>query len=97
MRNPGVAMVWTTRTYSLFDDGRGNPLISFGDPESVEWYAQGKPATRAQILASIESGMPALMSLAMTQEGAVKELMTARDKFIERHVPNEKTVEAPSV
>lgn len=87
LRNPGVTLLWTTKTYSLFDDGHGRPLISFGDPESLEWIAEGRPATREEILLSIESGMPALMAIAQTQEGAVAELLKTRDRFIEKYVP----------
>jgi hypothetical protein len=87
-RNPSVTLLWTTKTYSLFDDGHGKPLITFGDPESVEWIAEGRPATRTEILRSIETGMPALMNLAMSQEGAVKFLLESRDNFIARYVPS---------
>src|SRR5262245_25131465 len=34
-RNPGVTLLWTTRRYTIFNDGRGNPLIEIGDPTSV--------------------------------------------------------------
>ncbi|MBO0887465.1 hypothetical protein J2P12_00030 [Candidatus Bathyarchaeota archaeon] len=87
LRNPGVTMLWTTKTYSLFDDGKGRPLIHMGDPEAVEWYAQGRPATREEVLSSIQSGMPALMTLAMQQEGAVKYLINTREEFERRYLP----------
>jgi hypothetical protein len=63
-RNPGVMLIWTAREYSVFDDGAGRPLISIGDPESIEWWAERKRATRAQIWASVESGLPFLQKLA---------------------------------
>ena len=85
-RNPGVTLVWTTRSYSIFMDGKDKPLLSMGDPESLEWYCQGRLAKRDEILHSIAGGMPALMSVAMTQEGAVKELLKMRDAFIEKYV-----------
>ena len=47
-RNPGVTMLWTTRDYSVFDDGAGKPLICMGEPTSVEWYCRGKLATREE-------------------------------------------------
>jgi hypothetical protein len=86
-RNPGVTLLWTTKTYSVFDDGHGRPLITFGEPESVEWYAEGREATRQEILQSIETGMPALMALAMQQEGAVKHLLATKEAFVARFVP----------
>ena len=56
LRNPGVAMVWTTKRVTAFkaDDG---VLFRMGEPEGIEWYAEGGPATRAQIFASIDEGM----------------------------------------
>jgi hypothetical protein len=86
MRNPGVAMLWTCRDYAVFDDGKGKPLIHMGEPSSVEWYAKGIAATREQVLASIDSGMPALMAIARTEPGAVQELQEARARF-EKYLP----------
>jgi len=80
-RNPGVTMLWTCLDYSVFDDGHGKPLIHMGDAHRVEWYAEGKSATRAQIEESISSGLPALVAVAAQQEGAMKFLMEARERF----------------
>jgi hypothetical protein len=85
-RNPGVSMLWTTNTYTVFDDGRGGRLLHMGEPSSVEWYACGKPATREQVLASVDSGFPALAQMALKQEGAMAYLNECRAKF-ERHLP----------
>jgi hypothetical protein len=57
MRNPGVAAVLVTRTWRPFDDGEGRILIRMGDPERVEWYAERRLATRAEVEASIASGV----------------------------------------
>ena len=65
-RNPGVTLLWTTRTYRIFDDGEGRPLIEMGEPEDIEFYAEGKPATRAQIDQSVTDGLPNLESLVQT-------------------------------
>jgi hypothetical protein len=59
-RNPGVACVWVTRGYRLVSDGRGGALLRIGDPTEVSWWAEGRPATRAEVLASIDSGLPLL-------------------------------------
>ncbi len=58
-RNPGVACIWITRTYKPFNAGNG-VLFSLGEPETVEWYAEGRVATRAEVDASISSGLPLL-------------------------------------
>lgn len=80
LRNPGVTLIWITRTYRLFDDGRGNPLIEIGLADAVQWWAEGRAATREEVQRSVESGYPALLEVAEQQDaqqpdaGAVAEL-----------------------
>lgn len=62
-RNPGVTLVWQTLRPAVFGDGQGGVLFNIGKPHCVEWYAQGRAATRAEILESITSGTPALLEL----------------------------------
>lgn len=64
-RNPGCCAVWTTTSYSLFavGDEKGGFLIKVGDPEKVEWFAEGRAATRAEVVASIDSGVPILRDM----------------------------------
>jgi len=81
LRNPGVAMVWVTREYEIFNDGKGRPLIQMGEPERVEWYAQGRNATRDEVQASIDSGLPNLEAIARLQDGAPAELRRYIDRF----------------
>lgn len=67
LRNPGVALLWWTRSFTVFRPQVGNtamPLISLGEPDQVRWFAMGRPATRAEVIASIESGLPALRDMA---------------------------------
>ena len=82
-RNPGVVMLWNTRTYDVFKvDHKGTGiLIQMGEPESVEWFAEGRPATRAEVVASIESGLPALENLAREERGAQEALDRKRQQF----------------
>ena len=58
-RNPGVALVWATRKVRPFRVGDG-VLFNIGEPEWVAWFAEGRAASRAEVLASIESGFPIL-------------------------------------
>ncbi|WP_249158271.1 hypothetical protein [Bradyrhizobium jicamae] len=58
-RNPGVTLLWTTLKYFPFKAGKG-VLFNVGDPKRVEWFCEGRPATRADVLASIDSGYPLL-------------------------------------
>lgn len=66
-RNPGVALIWVTKSYRPFR-AQGGHLFRMGDPTSVEWLAQGRSATREEVLASIDSGLPQLAVLA-AQDG----------------------------
>jgi len=63
-RNPGVAAVWITRSFEVFNDGTGKPLITVGEAESVSWWREGRVATRAEVEDSISGGMPALLTAA---------------------------------
>lgn len=90
-RNPGVTLLWTTKRYSFFDNGHGKKLIRIGDPERLQWFAHGRAATRAEVAASVESGLPALLAIAEEQDrreglGAVEQLHKMRAAF-EQHYP----------
>lgn len=63
-RNPGVALVWASMRWKPVSDGRGGVLFDIGEPVSVRWFAEGRPATRDEVLASIESGLPLLREMA---------------------------------
>lgn len=62
MRNPGVTLVWVTRDWTAFEVpvGEAGVLYRFGDPTEHHWYAHGRPATRDEVIASFESGLPTL-------------------------------------
>lgn len=59
LRNPGATALWTTRKPALIHVHNGT-LFNIGDPEHVEWFAEGREATRAEVEASIVSGLPLL-------------------------------------
>ena len=84
-RNPGVVMLWITRQFEVIRVDNGY-LLQMGEPESVEWWAESKPATRSQVEASIESGLPNLEALARTEKGGLEFLAQARKRF-ERWLP----------
>lgn len=62
LRNPGVALVWVTRKFVAFRAQLGQPglLCDMGEPTALHWFAEGREATRPEILASIETGLPML-------------------------------------
>lgn len=63
-RNPGVTLVWNCRGYNLERVDNG-VLFRVGEPsQPLEWYAEGRTATYAEIMHAIETGLPALMGAA---------------------------------
>ena len=91
MRNPGVACLWTCRDYKTFKvagDNSGDFLIRIGEPGRIEWYAEGRPATRAEVLASIDSGFPLLEKEARSQSlEALKALREDHREVVEKFIP----------
>jgi hypothetical protein len=61
-RNPGVTLLWTCVSYKPFRDSDGGVLFRVGDPWNIEFMCQGRTATRAEILESMDSGLPSLMA-----------------------------------
>ena len=64
-RNPGVSVIWLTKKMQRVPDQLGSWLIKVGDPVSVRFFREGREATREEIVASIESGMPLLRRYAI--------------------------------
>lgn len=62
-RNPGVTLIWFCRAYRTLKEP-GGLLFRIGTPHRLEWYAEGRQATRAEVLASVESGQPILRAQA---------------------------------
>lgn len=82
-RNPGVTMLWTS-TYSTFRPYHGGSgiLFAFEEPTAVEWWARGSPATRVEVVESVDSGFPLLLEQAQLQGvEAIKALIAMRADF----------------
>lgn len=100
-RNPGVACVWVTREWKPFRAQTGNHgvLFNLGDPTHVAFYCEGRPATRAEVLHSVDTGIPLLQELANAQgPDAVAALSRMRADF-ERYLPpsnDDRTDEQPA-
>jgi hypothetical protein len=83
-----VSVVWRTRSCSLFDDGSGGMLFKVGQPEQVDWYLHGQPATRAESLAALEVSYQKLVVLAQADEpDAVSTLVHLR-AVAEQYLPS---------
>lgn len=84
MRNPGVGLVWVTKQgrYKRYRAHGGSGwLFDIGEPESVSWWAEGRPATRAEIEHSIDTGYPSLRELADEEGPAAVRVL---DRYMER-------------
>jgi len=65
-RNPGAVAVWVSLGFHVFDHTNG-PLFDLGEPVQVLWFCEGRRATRAEVEASIDSGLPILTEQAKAQ------------------------------
>jgi hypothetical protein len=83
-RNPGVVALWTTLSYRVFRAPNGGALFEIGKSEHIEFYAEGRNATREEILASMESGLQDELMPRAVAEGsdAVAELQAMYDKAL---------------
>lgn len=81
-RNPGVAVLWSTRTYQRFRVDNG-VLFQIGPAHRVQWFAEGREATHDEVVASIRSGVPALVDVARDQS---KEALAALAKQLHQAV-----------
>jgi ribosomal protein L24E len=90
-RNPGVTALYVTSVYQAFREGDGVLFNIERRPHRVEWFREGRPATRAEVAEAFATGCGALKDQAAL-EGATEEF----DKMLkdaERLWPKE---EAPA-
>lgn len=77
-RNPGVMVLWASlRPPKPFNDGQGGLLLEVQRPERIEWWSQGRLASRDECQESISSGLPILREAAANDpdpDGAIAEL-----------------------
>ena len=86
-RNPGVMCLWETKTYKPFAAGQG-VLIRLGDPIRTDWWAEGRLATRDEVMAAIDTGYPLLEKVARDEGSDAVDELTARRRFVvQRLVP----------
>lgn len=83
--NPGVIIEWVSSTARVFQATR-SLLFELGEPESVHWFTEGRPATRNEALQAIESAAAKL--LAMVGDDAVaQEAVRVRMRTIQSYLP----------
>ena len=95
-RQPGVALLWVTKEFRLHvvrpdpaNGVQGGLLFEIGEPSETVWLREGRPATRAEVEESIDTGYPLLLAEAEAEgPDAVAELERRRE-VIARLLPGE--------
>ncbi|MBC6444599.1 MAG: hypothetical protein GDA50_04095 [Alphaproteobacteria bacterium GM202ARS2] len=65
-RNPGVTLLWTTKSYQVQKVDNGY-IIRMGRPTNIEFWAKGTPAKLAQVEDSVRTGLPVLHDAARVE------------------------------
>lgn len=86
-RNPGVAAILTTDHYKLFGDGRGGVLVEMGKPLRVDWWREGRAATRDEVAHSIDTGLPTLERIANDEGPEAAEALAQQRRKAEAWMP----------
>lgn len=63
-RNPGVSLIWITSYYKLERYPDGVLFRLYRDPAELSYWAEGRTATRNEIMESINTGLPILQKVA---------------------------------
>lgn len=97
-RNPGVTCLWTTEEYTIFKaKGGTGALFRIGEPLEIKFYAEGRKSTFAELMHSIDTGLPLLVAEAEKDgEEAVQELhkyVETAMNLIYKVYPNEPAIE----
>lgn len=68
-RNPGVMAAYTSRTWLPKPVSNGI-MLGIGEPENVEWWTQGRMATKDEAANALEEGYKVLQSVCNDEEEA---------------------------
>jgi hypothetical protein len=88
-RNPGAVCVWVTKSFKPFKVGPTDWLIKMDEPTQVIWYTEGKLATRQQVVDSIDSGLPAIMDIALEEGPEAVDMLVKYRTRVEKYLPKE--------
>jgi hypothetical protein len=86
--NPGVTLIWITRSYGIIPV-RDSWLLSLGDPEELIWRAHGRDATRQEILDAIHKGLPHLRRVAEFESPAAVRALEEKIETVMKLIPRE--------
>lgn len=81
--NPGLTVLWTTLSCRPWRPPGGGILFELGEPEHIEYYTEGRIATREEVLSVLEERIPKLMNEAV-KEGpeSIAELNRRYDRAV---------------
>jgi hypothetical protein len=83
-RNPGVSLLWTTKSYKPFRaDGGSGALFQLGEPTDLKFYAKGRAATLAEIWESVDSGYPVLQKMAQEDGPDAMKILNQQRRLFE--------------
>jgi hypothetical protein len=87
-RNPGVVAVWVTDRYDVWfprpDEG---PLIRIGTPLKVDWFREGRTATRFEVATSMGEGLADLRQAAIAEGPKSVLELDSMVKLAEEYLP----------
>lgn len=78
MENPGVSAVITTQGWSIISDGRDGVLWKFDYISGVLWRAEGREASRSEVLAAFDISAERLLALDANPESVERRVREAR-------------------
>jgi hypothetical protein len=82
LRNPGVACVWFGRPTGWTVERVPNGILfNVGEPSRVMWRTQGRDATRAEALASLDSGFLLLQEKCQRDRDPARSLAELDEQF----------------
>lgn len=84
-RNPGAMLLWITNDFHILHDPGGKGyLFRIAAPTSLTGFYEGRPATRAEVMASLEGGLALLQAQADAEGPAARvHLSTLTRKAVE--------------
>lgn len=83
LHNPGMSLLWWTRRVEVFkaESGNGGLLFHIGEPQRVEWWTQGRLATRDEAEQALAVGLPNLLRLAGGSTDDIEQLHRQADEL----------------
>ena len=55
--NPGMALIWMTQNFSTLRKGGDGSLFRLGRADEIEWFREGRSATRQEATRAMDDGM----------------------------------------